>query len=346
MIRLGSGPRAWVGLDIGSYSVKLVALLPGGGRARAAEVVVPRSPGADESPAPSVLAGLVDDCLARVDQAPRAVRGISIGVSGPDVIVKQIQLPLMDEGEIPGALRFEARKHLPFDVQSMVLDHQVLGRNQGERRLDVLLAAVSQERLDRALLPLRELGVEANIVDAAPLALANALAHASARDPVADGEVRLLLDLGHRGSWFTIRQRNEPFFTRRLSWGGAELTQVVAGALGGSLEAAEAWKLDPATSLADPGPEAAAARQAVERLVDELRRSLAFYGTLAPLPDSLTLHACGGTTRLGGLLTQLGEQLGVPVSTFSPLDAGERGGRPAGGGPQYAQAYGLALRVA
>ncbi len=346
MISVGRGSRAWVGLDLGSYSVKLVALPPGGGRARVAEALVPRGSGPDDPPTPSVLAGLVDDCLARVDQSPRAVRGISIGVSGPDVIVKQVALPLMDEGEIPGALRFEARKHLPFDVQSMVLDHQVLGRHPTERRLDILLAAVSQERLERALRPLRELGIEANIVDAAPLALANSLAHASARDPVAEGDVRLLLDLGHSGSWFAIRQRSQPFFTRRLSWGGAQLTHAVASALGGSLEDADAWKLDPATSLADPGPGAAAARQAVELLADELRRSLAYYGTLAPLPDSLTLSACGGTTRLGGLLTLLGEQLGVPVATFAPPDGADRGGRAPAGGPQFAQAYGLALRVA
>ena len=252
----------------------------------------------------------------------------------------------MDESEIGGALRFEARKHLPFDVQTMVLDHQLLGRHPSERRLDVLLAAVSQQRLDRALAPLRELGIEANIVDAAPLALANAHAQVTGRDPIADGEARLVLDLGHRGSWFTIRQKGEPFFSRRLDWGGAQLSQAVATALGGSLEAAEAWKLDPGASLADPGAEAAAGCEAVERLADELRRSLAYYGTLATLPESLTLHTCGGTTRLGGLVTLLGELLGMPASVFSPLEGAERGSRASAGGPQFAQAYGLALRVA
>jgi type IV pilus assembly protein PilM len=346
VIDLGSGARASVGLDVGSYSVKLVALPPGGGRARFAEAVIPGPAGGEDAAGPTVLAGLIDECLNRIEQSPRGIRGISIGVSGPDVIVKQLPLPLMDESELPGAIRFEARKHVPFDVQTMVLDHQVLARHPAERRLDVLLAAVSQHRLDRALAPLRELGIEANIVDAAPLALANALAQASGRDAVAEGEARLLLDLGHRGSWFTIRQRGEPFFTRRLDWGGVHLSQAVAAALGASLEAAEAWKLDAGASLADPGPVAAAARSAVDRLADELRRSLAFYGTLAQLPDTLTLHACGGTTRLGGVLTLLGEQLGMPVSQFSPPEGGERAGRGPGAGPQYAQAYGLALRVA
>jgi type IV pilus assembly protein PilM len=345
-MKLGMGSRPWAGLDIGAYSVKLVALHPGATRGRFSEAMIPHALAGDEPPPPTVLAGLIDECMTRIQLSPRAFRGISIGVTGPDVIVKQISLPVMDEAEIPGALRFEARKHLPFDVATLVLDHQVLGRNAAERRLDVLLATVSQQRLDRSLAPLRELGVEADIVDAAPLALANALGHALARESAADGEAHVLLDLGHRGAWLTLRQKGLPFFSRRLDWGGAQLTEAVATALDGSLEKAEAWKLDAATSLATDGAAPAAARRAVERLGEEVRRSLAFYGTLAPLPALQSLHLSGGVARLAGLPEALGGNLALPVSTFSPLDGIERGARIRVGGPQYAQAYGLALRAA
>src|SRR5262249_16158831 len=141
-MRLGVGSGPWAGLDIGSYSVKLVALHPGGSRHRFAEAVLPRALAGDEPPAPAILPGLIDDCMSGMDPWAGSFRGISVGVSGPDVIVKQITLPLMDEAEIAGALRYEARKHLPFDVDSLVLDHQVIGRNASERRLDVLLATV------------------------------------------------------------------------------------------------------------------------------------------------------------------------------------------------------------
>lgn len=345
-MKLGMGVRPWAGLDIGAYSIKLVAVLPGGGRGRFAEAVIPRPAAGEEYPGPAVLAGLIDDCMTRVEQSPRGFRGLSIGVSGADVIVKQVPLPLMDESEVAGALRFEAKKYLPFDVQQMVLDHQVLARNTVERRLDVLLATVSQQRLDRVLAPLRELGVEADIVDAAPLALSNALTHSLGREPANESEVRLLLDLGHRGSWLTLRQKAQPFFARRLDWGGAQLSQAIAAVLGGSLDRADAWKLDPGASLAQAGPEAVAASRALERLAEEVRRSVAYYGTLAPLPDSLSLHVCGGTTRLAGLTERLGERLGMPVVVFSPLDGADARAHGPTGGPQYAQAFGLALRAA
>jgi len=343
-MKLGSS-RPWAGLDIGTYSVKLVVLQPGATKARYAEAPIPRSLAGDEPPAPAILASLIDDCMTRLKLAARSLSGISVGVTGPDVIVKQISLPLMDEAEIPGALRFEARKHLPFDVQTLVLDHQVLGRNTAERRLDVLLATVSQQRLDRALAPLRELGLEAAIVDAAPLALANALRHALAKEPATE-DGRVMLDVGHRGAWLTLREKGMLFFTRRLDWGGAQLTQAVAGVLGGSRERAEAWKLDPGATLAGHQVEALAARESVERLGDEVRRSLAYFGTLAPLPSSPALYVSGGVARLQGFAETLSERLGIPATTFSPLDTVERGARVHAGGPQFAQAYGLALRAA
>ena len=344
-MRMGVGSGPWAGLDIGTYSVKLVTLMPGGSRVRHAEAIIPRATATDEPLSPAILAGLIDDCMSRTDQSPRGFRGITVSVSGPDVIVKQISLPFMDESEIPGALRFEARKHLPFDVETLVLDHQVLGRNTAERKLDVLLATVSQARLDRALAPLRELGVEAGIVDAAPLALANALTQAAERDLVDAGDLRLLLDVGHRESWLSLSHEGHPLFTRRLAWGGERLTAAVAAATCSSLDRAEAWKVDAGSSLAQAGPEAAAARAVVESLGEELRRSFAFYRTIAELPDTFMLRLSGGTARLAGLAERLSEIVGVPVSSFSPLDASERGARVAAG-PQYAQAYGLALRAA
>ncbi len=345
-MKLGMGSRPWAGLDIGTHSVKLVALHPGATRGRYAEAAIPRALALDEPPAPAIIAGLIDDCMTRIHESPRSFRGISIGVSGPDVIVKHLPLPLMDDAEIAGAVRFEARKHLPFDVATLVLDHQVLARNTAERRLDVLLATVSQQRLDRSLAPLRELGVEADIVDAAPLALSNALWHLLPRDTGTEAEGHVLLDVGHRGAWLTLRHKALPFFSRRLEWGGQQLTQAIASATGGSLERADAWKFDAGAAMGQDSAEAVAARDAVARLGEEVRRSLAFYGTLAPLPETLHLHVTGGTARLTGLTERLGEVLGMPASTFSPLDSTDRGVRIQAGGPQYALAYGLALRAA
>src|SRR5689334_16559125 len=198
-MRAGIGARPWVGLDLGTYSVKVVAAqgAVGGPRFRAAEVpLMGLEDQPDRLPPADLVARRISEALERIDLSPRGNRGLSISVSGPDVIVKQISLPLLDESEVGPALRFEARKHLPFDPQTMVIDFQILGRYPSERKLDILLAAVARDHLESHLEPLRLLGIDPEIVDAAPLALANAVAE----DPDLDSEAHVLLDIGNNSS--------------------------------------------------------------------------------------------------------------------------------------------------
>jgi type IV pilus assembly protein PilM len=349
-MNVGLRARPWAGLDVGEYSVKLLALQPGVGGVRhfVSEVPLVRAEGEAASP-PDVVARAIGECFTLAGLTARSFAGITLGVSSGDVIVKQITLPLMDDAEVAGALRFEARKHLPFDPATCVIDYQVLGRMPSEKRLDLLLAAVPQTRLERALAPLKLLGVEADIVDAAPLALTNALSKGAERDT----EARVLLDIGHGGSWLTLYQRGAPYFSRRLDFGGARVTQAIAAATRVPLEEAEEWKLeagadDPSMRVSSDSPEMLAVRDSLRLLAEELRRSFSYYRTLGPLPDPFSLWLAGSTARLPGIAGQIAELLDVPTFVFDPLDAlgAEFRTTAPPGGPQFAQAYGLALRVA
>ena len=289
-MRAGIGSRPWVGLDLGSYSVKAVAAQStvGGPRYRAAEIpLMGFEDQPDRYPPPDVMARVISDALSQLDTSPRAARGISVGVSGSDVIVKQISLPLLDESEVGPALRFEARKHLPFDPQTMVIDFQILGRYPSERKLDILLAAVARDHLERHLEPLRLLAIEPAIVDAAPLALANAVA----QDPDLGADVHVLLDIGNNSSHLTIYQRGQPFFARRFDFGGRNLTRAIAADGRIPFAEAEEWKVaaggdQPGLRVDWDAPEMEAIHESLRRdLVDELLRSFAFYRTQAHLPS-------------------------------------------------------------
>ncbi|MBI5709848.1 MAG: type IV pilus assembly protein PilM [Candidatus Eisenbacteria bacterium] len=352
-MRAGIGSRPWAGLDVGSFSVKLLATQGGMGasRFRCAEALLPPRTDGDDSPRPpEEVAAAIGECISQLDLSPRSFRGFTVGISGSDVIVKQISLPLMDDSEVGPALRFEARKHLPFDPQAMVIDYQVLGRYLSDRKVDVLLAAVSREHLERHLAPLAMLDASVDIVDAAPLALTNAVAQGAGLDRTG----ALLLDIGHAASHLTLHQRGEPYFSRRLDFGGRDLTRAIARGIQVPFEEAEEWKLAAGSEQSglrvdwDGREMRAVLRCLQEQLVEELRRSLAFYSTLGRLPDTLRLQVSGGTARLPGIAERLGEMLGFVVTVFDPLDAVVGGahahGRPAG--PQFAQAFGLALRTA
>src|SRR5690349_1001580 len=124
-MRAGIRSRPWAGIDVGSFSVKLL-LAHGVGRFSIVEQPLPAN---GESAPPDVIARAIGDGLGRLGTTPRGLRGVTLGISGSDVIVKQIQLPLLEDDEVGPALRFEARKHLPFDPQSMIIDFQILSRS-------------------------------------------------------------------------------------------------------------------------------------------------------------------------------------------------------------------------
>ena len=349
-MRAGIRSRPWAGLDIGSFSVKLLATQPavGGARYWIAEQQLPAAENGKPHSA-DIIAHAVSRCLETSGLSPRSVRGVSVGVSGTDVIVKQISLPLLDDSEVGPALRFEARKHLPFDPQGMIIDFQILGRFATQKKLDVLLAAVSQKRAEAAREPLKLLGLDVDILDATPLALTNALV------PEQDtSEAFLLLDIGHSASHLTLYRKGQPYFGRRLEFGGQNFTRAIANGTNVPVEEAEEWKL--AAGSDQPGirvdwdsPEMQSVHASLQNeLVAELRHSFAFYQTLGELPDPLRLWVSGGSARLPGLGARLSEVMGSPVMLFDPLErlTGEpRGGLRPSVGPHFAQAYGLSLRA-
>jgi len=347
-MRAGLRSRPWAGLDVGSYSVKLLAAH--GSRYWVAEAPLANGH-PDATPEPEVVAKAIAECLASARLSPRSFRGVTLGISGPDVIVKQISLPLLDDSEVGPALRFEARKHMPFDPQTMVLDYQVVGRWTTERKLDILLAAVSTEHVEQHLEPLRMLGMEVDILDAAPLALTNAAAHG----PSLPTDPHILLDIGHTASHLTLYQRGQPFFSRRLDFGGRSITRAIAAGAKIPYDEAEEWKLAAGADV--PGLRVEWDSRELEavsdclrsELVEELRRSFGFYRTQGHLPDPLRISVSGGSARLPGLFARLGELLGEPVMLFDPLQGFTglpRGGARPASGPQFAQALGLMTRTA
>jgi len=343
----GFRARPWAGVDIGQWSVKLVALQSLVGRQQrwAAEVAYGReanSSGKGTGRSPEIVAKAIEAAFSAANLSPRSCGGVSIGIAGPDVILKQVTLPLLDDSEVGSALRFESRKHLPFDPQTMIVDYQVLGRFPSERKLEILLAAVSRDHLDAHLAALRLLDLEPDIVDAAPLALANALG--AMEDSLG---AHVIVDIGDKASHLVLVQRGQPFFSRRLEFGGDDLTKAIADSASIPLEEAEEWKLaagsdSPAFRVEWNSPELSSVPEVLRtKLVDEILRSLAFYRTQATLGDVGRMWIAGASARLPGLATRLTELTGIPVAVFDPL-AGDRGPT---GTPQFAQAFGLALRA-
>jgi len=342
----GFRARPWVGIDIGEYSLKLVGIQAGGARKTwVAEVPYEEKTNGKGRPDETV-ARAIEAAFSQAGLPLRGTAGISVGIAGPDVILKQVSLPLLDEEEIGPALRFEARKHLPFDPQTMVIDHQVLGRFPSEKRVEILLAAVSRDHLDTHLAPFKLLDLEPDIVDATPLALANAMITAGESAP----GPHVIVDIGWSASHLVVIQQGQPFFSRRLPFGGAHVTQAIADSAKVPLEEAEEWKLSAGSDHSGMrvdwnSPELVGLPDALRRqFMEEIMRSLAFYRTQASLSDIPRIWISGGSARLPGLPANLSELMGITITAFDPVST-IRAKTGITGTPQFVQAYGLASRA-
>ena len=140
--------KGLVGLDIGSSAIKAVELKPvkGGGYQVVNLGIEPLAPEA-------IVDGTILDAAVVIDTISKLFRDANIktkdvatSVSGNAVIIKKITLPLMTEDELAESIQWEAEQYIPFDIEDVNIDYQILG--QGAENMDVLLVAVKKDKIN------------------------------------------------------------------------------------------------------------------------------------------------------------------------------------------------------
>ncbi|HTL45637.1 MAG TPA: type IV pilus assembly protein PilM, partial [Vicinamibacterales bacterium] len=171
-------PKALVGLDIGSSAVKAVELKAAGKGYKVTAF------GSEPVPPDSISEGAIIDASAVAESIRRLFdsRGIktkevAASLSGNAVIVKKISVPVMTDAELAEAIQWEAEQYIPFDIQDVNLDYQILDRGDpaaGATTMDVLLVAAKKEKIADYTGVIAQAGRTAVVVDVDAFALQNA----------------------------------------------------------------------------------------------------------------------------------------------------------------------------
>ena len=345
-------PKAVVGLDIGSSAVKAVELKSAGKGYRVAAF------GSEPVPTDAIVdgaiidAGAVSDSIRRLfDQNP-AFKGkeVCASLSGNAVIVKKITLPVMTESELAESIAWEAEQYIPFDIQDVHLDYQILDPGTGpESRggMDVLLVAAKKEKIGDYTSVITQAGRTPVIVDVDAFALQNAYeANYGAQAP---GQVVVLLNAGASAMNINILQGDQSVFTRDISMGGNAYTEAVQKELDLPFDAAEQLKkgipVDGATfEEAQP-----VLRAVTENVLLEIQKTFDFFKATASSEQIDRIMLSGGASRVDGFQEMLQDRLDAPVETFDPFravqwDAKKLGVDPTELASTAAVAVGLALR--
>jgi len=303
-----------VGLDIGSGLIKLVAVSHASGGPVLTKVAF-TSIGNDaivegEIMDPGIVAEAIKECMGT---AGVKTKQVVVAVGGRDVIVKKITMDRMQEADAREVIRWEAEQHVPFDMDNVELDFQILDPDGEGLQMTVLLVAAKRELIDHKIALLAEVGVDASVIDVDSFALHNAF---ELSYPEGMKGVVGLVNIGHEMSNVNILDDGIPVLTRDLPVGTRRFREDLQRERG--LSAAEADRLLQGFEPSDVLTPFLQTRG--EELAVGIERAAAFLQTAARSSSGLSrLYISGGGARIPGLSKMLSERLRLPVELANPI---------------------------
>src|SRR5216117_2148045 len=248
---------------------------------------------------------------------------VNFAIAGQSVFTRFVKLPSVDEEKVERIIAFEAQQNVPFPIDEVVWDYQLVGGG-GDEAIQVVLVAIKVDLLDEINNAVEETGLRASVVDAAPMALYNAF-----RYSYSDlSGCSLLVDIGARTTNLLFIEPAR-VFSRSIPIGGSSITAAIAREFGEPFAAAESRKKrDGFVSLggayaeptdADVARVSKVVRSTMTRLHGELMRSISYYRGQQQGNRPERIFLCGGSAGMPYLREFFNEKLQLPVEFFNPL---------------------------
>lgn len=312
--------KSLVGLDIGSSSVKAIELKPAGKGFRVSAL------GVELVPPDSIVDGAIIDGGAVADAIRRLfankkfkAKDVVASLSGNSVIVKKISLPSMTEAELSESIYWEAEQYIPFDIQDVKLDYEILDPGTGQDAqgtMDVLLVAAKKDKIAEYTNVISEAGKSPVIVDVDVFALQNAFEANYGFEPNA---VVAILNVGASAININILSGSQSVFTRDVSMGGNAFTEAVQKELNLPYESAEKLKKGQDVDGATYEDVRAVLRAMTDNVLLEVEKTFDFYKTTAASDRIDRIMLSGGASRIEGFTESLRERFATEVEAFDPF---------------------------
>jgi type IV pilus assembly protein PilM len=312
--------KAVVGLDIGSSAVKAVELKPSGKGFKVTAFAI------EPVPPDSIVDGAIIDGTAVADAIRRLfenkafkTKEVAASLSGNAVIVKKISLPVMTEAELAESIYWEAEQYIPFDIQDVNLDYQILDAGRGpdsKGTMDVLLVAAKKEKIADYLGVITQAGRTAVVVDVDAFALQNAYEANYGLEPQS---VVVLLNAGASAININILAGEQSVFTRDISSGGNAYTEAVQKELNLPFESAELLKKGEVVDGVTFDEVKPVLHAMTENVLLEIQKTFDFFKATASSDRIDRIVLSGGASRVDGFAQALEERFGAPVETFDPF---------------------------
>jgi len=344
--------KGLIGLDIGSSAIKAVELKAtgkGGGEYQLVNI------GLEVMSPEAIVDGAIMDAGSVIDAIQRLFASqkikamdVATSVSGNAVIVKKISLPQMSPEELAESIHWEAEQYIPFDIQDVAIDYEVLdGEDLSAGNMDVLLVAVKKDKISDYTSVISQAAKTPQIVDVDVFALQNCFEVNYGLDP---GRVTALLNVGASIMNINIIRGSNSVFNRDIAVGGNQYTDAIQKDLNLSFDQAEALKRGGHVEGASAESVYPIIQAASENIVVEVQKTFDFFKATSSEDRIDSMFLSGGTSKIQGLRDLLADRFEAGVEIMNPFNAITYNPRDFDPdfigeiGPQAAIAVGLAVR--
>jgi type IV pilus assembly protein PilM len=313
-----SGGKGSIGFDIGSSYIKTVKLkeVRGGYELELFDL--------HPLPAELIVDGSIIDSLRLVDSIKEMIRktGIKtkdavISISGhSSAIIKRISLPEMSEEELSESIKFEAEQYVPFDIEDVNLDFQIIGPKEEPGQMDVILVAVKKDIINEYIAVVKEAGLNPIIVDIDSFALENMYGVNYDIEPEKNVA---LLNIGASTINMSILKGGISVFTRDSSLGGNLHVEALRREFNISYESAERLKKGESVENISPDDAAAVIESASEEILSEIIRSFDYYRSTTVHEDIAEVILSGGCALLKNFPSIIAGRSGIETRVAEPF---------------------------
>ena len=276
----------------------------------------------DATNADTVLAPAIGEIVREKGIRPG---NVAISVSGQMAFQRFAAIPAAGgDDRFEQLVRYEIEQNVPFPIDEMICDRQVLGDTPNGDK-SVMIVAAKTDQIEAVTSAVQSLGFSPELVDVSPIALTNAVRHATGDD----GSCSVILDIGAKTTSLVIVE-GDTIYNRSIPVAGNAITKEIASALGCSPEEAEQVKrergyvsmggvTEDEDELADRVSKVC--RAVMTRLHAEISRSINFYRSQQGGSAPSRLYLTGGTALLPQVDVFFAESLQVEVAFFNPFES-------------------------
>ncbi len=309
-----------IGLDISSTAVKLLELGRSGDKIRVESYAV------EPLPANSVVEKSISDVEAVGDAIKRAMKRsgtrckhAAAAVAGSAVITKTISMPSnLTDDEMEQDIQNEADQYIPYPLEEVNLDFEVLGQSENDPdRVEVLLAASRSENVDVRVAAIELAGLKARVMDVEAYAMENVFQMLAPTMPDQGIDQTIaIIDVGATMTTLNVLHDLKTIYTREQVFGGKQLTEEIQRRYGLSYE--EAGMAKRQGGLPDNYvPEVLEPFK--EAMTQQVSRSLQFFFSSSQYSNVDHIILAGGSAMLPGIDEMIANKLGVHTSVANPF---------------------------